>query len=72
MNHIYLNLNRGRDSKMKLTRLVEGNQENNNVNNRTSKRIMEKEFIKNLISKFLMQKKKFLITLVILKMHQRI
>ena len=46
VNHIYLNLNRGRDSKMKLTRLVEGNQENNNVNNRTSKRIMEKEFYK--------------------------
>ena len=46
VNHIYLNLNRGRDSKMKLTRLVEGNQENNNVNNRTSKRTMEKEFYK--------------------------
>ena len=43
VNHIYLNLNKGRDSKMKLTRLAEGNAENNN---KIIKKIMEKEFYK--------------------------
>ena len=41
VNHIYLNLDKSRTSKIKLTRYLEGNTENNNTNNK-SKRITEK------------------------------
>ena len=44
VNHIYLNLNKGRDSKIKLKRFMEGNTDNSSINNnRTTKRNEEKK-----------------------------
>ena len=46
VNHIYLNLNnKSRDSKIKMTRFVEGYQDSTNINSKTKKKV-EKAFFK--------------------------
>ena len=59
VNHIYLNLNKSRESKMKLTRPMEGNTENNNTNYRY-KKIMEKPLNKKSKYKTINSEKKAL------------